>query len=99
MATDPGDPKVLPSIDLSMDGAVERHVFVAAEVKELAADYLTACMQHRIVPARIIQGTGPGKLRRIVHGVRQHPHVPHRALADRIGDAGAAVVQLRVQGS
>lgn len=100
MVMDPGDPKVMPSIDLSRDGAVELHAFVAAEVKELAADSLTACTQHRIVPARNIQGTGPGKLRRIVHGVlQQHPCVHHRALADRISDAGAAVVQLRVQGA
>jgi DNA-nicking Smr family endonuclease len=84
-------------IELPIDGTLDLHAFDPSEVKELVADYLSACQERDILTARIIHGKGRGVLRRIVHSVlAQLPEVASFRLGEEAaGGWGATVVSLR----
>ena len=84
-------------IELPIDGTLDLHAFNPREVKELVADYLSACRQRDILTIRIIHGKGTGALRRKVHAVlAQLPEVvSFRLGGEGAGEWGATIVNLR----
>jgi DNA-nicking Smr family endonuclease len=84
-------------IELPIDGTLDLHTFDPAEVRELVADYLSACQKQGIFQVRIIHGKGRGILRRTVHAVlNQLPEVASFRLGgEGAGEWGATIVSLR----
>jgi DNA-nicking Smr family endonuclease len=84
-------------IELPIDGVLDLHAFDPREIKELVADYLTACRERDILTISIIHGKGTGTLRRTVHSVlNQLPEVASFRLGGEAeGEWGATIVTLR----
>ena len=94
-----GDDGVLPdAVPLAINGALDLHTFVPAEVKDLVPDYLDECVRRGISEVRIIHGKGTGVLRRVVHAaLDRHPRVVSYRLGGRgEGGWGATLVTLRL---
>jgi len=86
-----------PPIDFPIDGTLDLHTFDPREVKELVADYLSACQERGILTVRIIHGKGTGALRQTVHSVLDRlPEVAtFRLGGEAEGEWGATIVSLR----
>lgn len=86
-----------PPIELPIDGTLDLHAFDPREVKEVVADYLSACRERDILTVRIIHGKGTGALRRTVHAVLARlPEVAsYRLGGEGAGEWGATIVILR----
>jgi DNA-nicking Smr family endonuclease len=84
-------------IEIPIDGTLDLHTFDPREVKELVADYLSACRERNILTVRIIHGKGRGVLRRIVYSVLgKLPEVASFHLGgEEAGEWGATIVSLK----
>lgn len=85
------------SVEMPIDGELDLHTFLPAEVKDLVPEYLRACRERGILRVRVVHGKGTGALLRTV-----------RALLERLdevesfepaepgeGGWGATIVHLR----
>jgi len=83
--------------ELPIEGVLDLHTFRPADVKDLVADYLSACIEKGIYRVRIIHGKGIGHLRRTVRAVlARHPQViSFNDDHAQFGGWGATLVQLR----
>jgi len=91
------DPRGVDPVEIPIDGILDLHTFLPAEVKSLVPEYLRACRQEGIFQVRIIHGKGTGQLRRTVHAILGRlPEVADFRLAEGgAGGWGATVVSLR----
>jgi dsDNA-specific endonuclease/ATPase MutS2 len=87
------------AVVVPIEGVLDLHTFAPADVAELVAEYLDACVEHGLTEVRIIHGKGTGVLRRIVHtALERHPCVNSYRLADADQGAwGATLVALRAR--
>jgi dsDNA-specific endonuclease/ATPase MutS2 len=85
------------SVNLSIDGILDLHMFNPREVKELVPHYLDACKKKRIYDVRIIHGKSTGSLRKTVHSILDKlPEVAsYRLAGEDAGGWGATVVRLK----
>ena len=82
-------------VEIPIDGTLDLHSFVPAEVRDLLDDYIAACLERGILDLRIIHGKGRGVLRRTVHAVlERHPAVTYFGHQSDAGSWGATVVKL-----
>jgi DNA-nicking Smr family endonuclease len=84
-------------IKLPVDGTLDLHTFLPAEVTDLVPDYLAACHERGITQVRIIHGKGVGTLRRIVESVLQKLSYVEsfKTAGEDAGGWGATIVILR----
>ncbi len=94
-----GDAPDPAPVVLEITDELDLHTFAPADVKELVADYLDACLERGFTEVRVIHGKGVGTLRRTVHAVlARHPAVASFTGApEHRGGWGATVVVLRQQ--
>jgi DNA-nicking Smr family endonuclease len=85
------------SIKVPIDGTLDLHAFLPAEVMDLVPEYLAACRERGIMQVRIIHGKGVGMLRRTVESVlHKLSYVESFRTADELaGGWGAMIVTLR----
>ncbi len=83
--------------ELPIDGQLDLHTFLPADVKDLVPDYLCACEDAGIRRVRIIHGKGDGTLLRTVHAILERtPRVDSFELAGpEEGGWGATIVHLK----
>ncbi len=88
---EPGEPVPLP-----LDGVLDLHTFLPAEVGELVPEWLAACAAAGLTELRIVHGKGTGALRRSVHALlSRDPRVLSYRLAGEDGGGwGATLVTL-----
>ena len=85
-----------PPIEIPINGVLDLHTFRPQEIKDLVAEYLSACREKGILNIRIIHGKGIGNLRRTVHALlNKLSYVKSFALAQEdAGGWGATLVVL-----
>jgi DNA-nicking Smr family endonuclease len=85
------------AVELPIDGVLDLHTFHPREVRDLLAEYLTACREKGILEVRIIHGKGTGMLRETFHALlKRLPEVVSFRLAGQdAGSWGATIVRLR----
>jgi len=85
------------AIEIPINGILDLHTFNPRDVKELLADYLSACMQKGIYEVRVIHGKGTGALRQTVHSILERlPSVESfRQAGEDEGGWGATLLTLR----
>ena len=83
-------------VEIPIDGVLDLHPFLPAEVKDLVPTYLEECRKRGILRVRIIHGKGTGALRETVHALlRRTAGVVAFGLApSHAGGWGATVVEL-----
>jgi hypothetical protein len=84
-------------VDLPIDGTLDLHTFLPADVKDLVPEYLEACRAAGILRVRIVHGKGTGALLQTVHAILgRTPGIESFALADAAeGGWGATIVILK----
>ncbi len=84
-------------VEMPIDGTLDLHTFVPADVKELVPDYLRACLEKGILRVRVVHGKGDGSMLRTVHALlKRIPQVESFELAGPAeGGWGATIVRLR----
>lgn len=84
------------AVPLELDGVLDLHQFLPAEVKQLVPDWLDECRQAGLLDVRIIHGKGIGVLRTIVQKIlAEHSAVESFGQPPDASSWGATVVQLR----
>jgi len=83
-------------MEMPIDGELDLHTFLPAEVKDLVPEYLRACRERGILRVRVVHGKGRGELLRTVHALLDRlPEVESFELAEpREGGWGATIVHL-----
>ncbi len=91
------DPAAEESVEMPIDGTLDLHTFLPADVKDLVPEYLEACRGKGILRVRVIHGKGDGTLLRIVHAVLDRmPGIESYELAEACeGGWGATIVRLK----
>jgi dsDNA-specific endonuclease/ATPase MutS2 len=86
--------------ELPIDGVLDLHTFAPADVKELVAEYLDACLARGILEVRLIHGKGIGALRRTVHALleRDRRVASFRPATEEQGGWGATIATLHPRG-
>ena len=84
-------------VELPIDGTLDLHTFLPADVKDLVPEYLEACRAVGILRVRIVHGKGTGALLQTVHAILgRTPGVESFALADASeGGWGATIAILK----
>ena len=84
-------------VELPIDGLLDLHAFLPAEVKELVPEYLAACRAKGLFRVRIVHGKGVGEMMKTVHAVlKRLPEVESfQPAGPREGGSGATIVRLR----
>jgi DNA-nicking Smr family endonuclease len=84
-------------VEIPIDGVLDLHTFSPKDVASLLDDYITVCVEKRILDLRIIHGKGRGILRDRVRTIlSRHPLVARFSEAPlEAGGWGATVVRLR----
>lgn len=84
-------------VEIPIDGVLDLHTFSPKEVGSLLDDYITECLERRIMDLRIIHGKGKGILRDKVRSIlSKNPRVESFAEAPlEAGGWGATVVRLK----
>lgn len=84
-------------LEMPIDGVLDLHTFLPADVKELVPEYIRACQEAGIDRVRIIHGKGTGELLRLVHAILPRiPEVESFELAEPCeGGWGATIVRLK----
>lgn len=84
-------------VEMPIDGELDLHTFLPAEVKDLVPEYLQACRERGILRVRVVHGKGTGELLRTVHAILERlAEVESFELAEPYeGGWGATIVHLK----
>ncbi|MFZ0390672.1 MAG: Smr/MutS family protein [Calditrichia bacterium] len=84
-------------IEYPINGELDLHTFLPAEVKDLLPEYIRACREKGILQIRVIHGKGTGTLRRLVHSIleKQPAALNWWEEGGSGGGWGATIVQLK----
>jgi hypothetical protein len=84
-------------VEIPVDGVLDLHTFLPAEVKDLVPEYLQACREKGILRVRVIHGKGTGELLRTVQAILGRiPEVESFEQAEPFeGGWGATIVHLK----
>ena len=95
------DPSGEEEVELPIDGVLDLHTFLPADVKNLLPDYIAACRRKGIFELRIIHGKGTGTLRETVHSLlrKMAGIASFRTAGEDAGGWGATLVTLKKNGA
>lgn len=84
-------------IEIPINGILDLHTFLPAEVRDLLPEYIHECVQRGVFELRIIHGKGRGILKKHVRAIlARDPHVAAIHNADETaGSFGATLVTLQ----